>query len=515
MKTIKKTTSILLTFAVIISVMIITPITAAASLNPERMTFEEYIVASLESFTERIEIGYYIRNNSEWLNRGQAEGGHELANWLISGLIPYIIDNNPQLFNVRTAFSANWVFPDFSTFTISPEYIMTPAQYAADLKTFNVAAMQVLNLVRDARNDFEKALILHNYVVLNTTYDNDLLSFYEINGFQARPPRPLSHTAYGSLINKLAVCDGYAKAYMHLLKLAGIESRIASGNVDGGISHAWIIIYLDGSWYHIDPTWNDPDPTGNSHGSIIYDYYLVNGNEIGKTHFNWEWATADGRTTNSTTFSNAFFRSAKSAVVILDDYFYWLEYDYGDKIERGVDNNLIKSYNMSTGRTETVHSFEAIWYAGGTENNNPYTAWPVSRSGLAAYNGLLYFSTAKEILSFDPVTGAVETVHVPANLGGTGNRFIFGMTMHEEKITYSVKTEPNASDNLFTVSVALADSPQSNTFTTADALVVLRYGAGLNTLTVEQRLRYDLNGDGAVTTADALIILRIVAGVLN
>jgi hypothetical protein len=48
--------------------------------------------------------------------------------------------------------------------------------------------------------------------------------------------------------------------------------------------------------------------------------------------------------------------------------------------------------------------------------------------------------------------------------------------------------------------------------TTADALLILRYVAGLIDLTAEQRVLYDVNKDGEVNTADALGILRIVAG---
>ncbi|MCL2696979.1 MAG: hypothetical protein FWE74_02720 [Oscillospiraceae bacterium] len=507
MKSIKKPISLLLTFAVFISFVLITPVTAAA-LNPSRMTFEEYIVASLESFTEAIDIGYYIRNNDDWLQRGRADGGQDLASWLISGLIPNIIDNNPRLFNVTNSMGANW-YTDFSMFTITPDYIMTPAQYTEGLRRFNIAAIQALGLVRHARTDFEKALILHNYIALNTTYDSELLKYYETYGFSLSPMRPISHTAYGALVDGLAVCDGYAKAYIHLLGLAGIESRIASGNcVKSGISHAWAMVKLDGSWYHADPTWNAP--ANRPHGTIIYDFFLLSGREINKTHVNWEWATADGRDTDSTKYSNAFFRSADSAVVILGDYFYWLEST--DSIERGINNNSIMRHNISTGRTEKVHDFEAIWYANGTEHQAGYSAWQ-SHARIAAYDGLLYFNTAKEILSLDPETGRIDIVHTPSNLGGSGNRFIFGMTMNENVITFTVQTEPSARGELLKVGVPFADEPETDILSSADALLILRYGAGLITLTVDQRLKYDLNGDGVVNTADAIIILRKVAGI--
>ncbi|MCL2637463.1 MAG: dockerin type I repeat-containing protein [Oscillospiraceae bacterium] len=49
-------------------------------------------------------------------------------------------------------------------------------------------------------------------------------------------------------------------------------------------------------------------------------------------------------------------------------------------------------------------------------------------------------------------------------------------------------------------------------YTTGDALIILRYVAGLIELTEEQKKLFDMNGDGEVNTADALAILRKVAG---
>jgi transglutaminase-like putative cysteine protease len=498
-----------MTFAIIISVMWVMPITASA-LNPERMTLEEYVAANLENHAERIDIGYYIRNNSEWLQEGRKDGGYSLSSLFGDIIFPAIVDNNPLLFHVNARQNQTSWYSDFSSFDILPVYTMTPAQYAEGLRKFNVAALQALNTVRNARTDFEKALILHNYVVLNTEYDGELLAFYGRHGPYADPLRPLSHTAYGALVDGLAVCDGYARAYLHLLRMVGIESRIVLGNA-GGEHHAWNIIKLGGNWYHTDPTWNDPNSW--LFGSIRYDYFLLNGTEIGRTHTNW--TLPDGIRTTASNYSNAFFRNSASAVVAVGDYFYWLEYRYSDPIDRGVNNNFIRRHNMSTGRTDTVHSYETFWYAHGTEFSNSFSAWPFSNAGLAVYDGLLYFNTAKEILSFDPATGMVTTVHAPANLGGPGNRFIYGMTMNENVITFAVKTEPNARDELFTTRVPLADTPEAESFTSADAMVVLRYGAGLTTITVEQRLRYDLNGDGVINTADAIIILRMVAGIIN
>jgi hypothetical protein len=503
MRNIKKPISLLLAFTVIISVIWITPVTAKA-LNPQQMPLEDYIIANLENFTERIDVSHYILNSDEWFEMGQINDGQVLASLFFDSIYPEIVDNNPQLFNVNArSIGANWL-KDLSLFELIPAYIMTPAQYTDGLRRFNAAAAQALNSVRHVQTDFEKALLLHNFVVLNTTYDDELFDYYERHGLNATSMRPASHTAYGSLVDGLAVCDGYAKAYSHLLRLAGIESRLISGEGRGQL-HAWNLIHLGGNWYHADPTWNG----GRLFGSVMYDYFLLNSREINNTHANWR--LPDGLRTEATDFSNAFFRSAQSAVVVIDGYAYWLEHiEFED---HGINNNFIRRHNISTGRTDTIHSFEAIWYLDGTEFESRYRVYLSSYNGIAAYNGLLYFNTAKEIFSLNPETLAAETVYTPANLGGSGNRFIYGMMMNENVITFSVKTEPGGRDELFTTRISLAEAAEPGAFTSADAMIILRYGAGLITLTAEQMLRYDLNGDGAVNSADAIIILRKVAGI--
>lgn len=68
----------------------------------------------------------------------------------------------------------------------------------------------------------------------------------------------LSHSAYGALSSKLAVCDGYTAAYNLLLLLEGIDCYAIDRE---DYDHMWTAATLDGVVYHIDTTWGDQSET--------------------------------------------------------------------------------------------------------------------------------------------------------------------------------------------------------------------------------------------------------------
>ena len=114
-------------------------------------------------------------------------------------------------------------------------------------------------------NDHEKVKWINDWIVTHVQYDHGLTKY----------------TAYEALTEKLAVCQGYALLGHMMLEEAGFEARIAEGEVNTG-SHAWNMVKLDHTWYHIDFTWNDP--SGQAEDEISYQYYLVSDDTLRKDH---------------------------------------------------------------------------------------------------------------------------------------------------------------------------------------------------------------------------------------
>lgn len=95
-----------------------------------------------------------------------------------------------------------------------------------------------------------KVYLAHNYLAANVVYrDNDQ------NSLQSS----YTQSAYGALIKRECVCQGYAEAFKRLMDHAGIDCDIVCGQVVGSTEyHAWNIVSVGqgNDYYHIDVTWD-------------------------------------------------------------------------------------------------------------------------------------------------------------------------------------------------------------------------------------------------------------------
>lgn len=70
-----------------------------------------------------------------------------------------------------------------------------------------------------------------------------------------------NQTIYSVFVCRNSVCTGYAKAAQYLFKILGIECKLVFGtmhNAEKGSRHCWLIVKVNGLWYHIDPTFAVP-----------------------------------------------------------------------------------------------------------------------------------------------------------------------------------------------------------------------------------------------------------------
>lgn len=110
----------------------------------------------------------------------------------------------------------------------------------------STAAALIDHLELTGKTDYERLTAIYSWICEKVKYDNGNLNDEAYT---------LKYTAYAALVNKTAVCQGYAVLLYRLALMAGIETRVVTGTANGG-GHAWNIVKLDGKWYHVDATWD-------------------------------------------------------------------------------------------------------------------------------------------------------------------------------------------------------------------------------------------------------------------
>ena len=169
-------------------------------------------------------------------------------------------------------------YGDYSVFEFSFDYRIGQVKLNMMEREVDAEVARISKLLFSPGMPVEaKVYLAHNYLASNVLYrdnnKNSLDSSY-------------TQSAYGALIKKECVCQGYAEAFKRIMDYNGIECDIVCGQiVDSTEYHAWNIISLgkDDSYYHIDVTWD------SASGRPGYMYFCKNDSHfIGKRIWNKE-----------------------------------------------------------------------------------------------------------------------------------------------------------------------------------------------------------------------------------
>lgn len=112
----------------------------------------------------------------------------------------------------------------------------------------------------------QKSDKIYKYITENVTYD-----YANLND----DTYTLKYSAYAALINKTAVCQGYATLYYRLARECGLDTRVITGT-SRGENHAWNIVKMGNYYYYLDSTWDA--------GKTVYDYYLKGSTSFSTGH---------------------------------------------------------------------------------------------------------------------------------------------------------------------------------------------------------------------------------------
>lgn len=155
-------------------------------------------------------------------------------------------------------------------------------------KEFRQTVRDIVSKADSAWSDFDKALYVHDYITGSCRYDKEFIeSLSETDDEDAALSQSLDSTAYGCLVNRLAICSGYTNAFQLLMNELDVEcgkTRGWAGRNGDSQSHVWNYITLGGEKYYIDVTWDDAIGADNGNEYPDHSYFCVTGDELYKSH---------------------------------------------------------------------------------------------------------------------------------------------------------------------------------------------------------------------------------------
>ena len=217
------------------------------------------------------------------------EYSEDISNYFQSAWDAFLMDN-PECFYIDTQkisfitkTSKRLLGKKRYIYTIEPQegktYFIDSFQSQENVKdainAINILASQLVNNATGTRQN--KIKYIHDYIIANTDYD-------QTNSTN-------DSNIYGTLIEKKAVCEGYAKTFQFLMNELNIPCilvyGIAQTDEEKSEFHAWNYVMLDNQkWYAIDTTWDDPIVIGGGKISDAkkHEFYLLGSTNFFKTH---------------------------------------------------------------------------------------------------------------------------------------------------------------------------------------------------------------------------------------
>jgi hypothetical protein len=111
---------------------------------------------------------------------------------------------------------------------------------------------------------------IHDGLIVTTKYDTAILELDLTNIVDHTP-----FEAYGLFIEHKAVCSGYSKAFVGVVKEMKIPVLTVSSTK---MNHAWNLVYVNDGWLYVDVTFDDPVP--DKAGRVVDTYFLLTFNKI-------------------------------------------------------------------------------------------------------------------------------------------------------------------------------------------------------------------------------------------
>lgn len=154
-----------------------------------------------------------------------------------------------------------------------------------DRKIFDQAQKVLKKVLKSGMSDYEKEVAVYHWVVNNVNYD------WTHQDRMKTTPRE-SFTPYGGLVNRKAVCLGYATTFQLLMDLAGVECITVLGAAfESQEDHGWNMVRINGEWYCVDVTWDSNYREQGGRGrQVDWDYFNVTSGYMAESNHQWNYS---------------------------------------------------------------------------------------------------------------------------------------------------------------------------------------------------------------------------------
>ncbi len=384
---------------------------------PSKRTHVSAFSSSLAADIDTLEMEEYLYQQMKKCEETINVQKYNISKDKIGDIVFGVINENPDLYFVKKKFS----YSLSGTNVIS---VMLTYDNSYDDSAFVEAVREALAVVKPEMSDLEKAIVLHDYLAVNCEYDKENLDKGEIPD--------ASYTAYGTLVNRISVCQGYALAYKYLLNQVGIECLMVTSQA---MNHAWNLIQLNGEYYQVDVTWDDP--TWDLIGRARHEYMFRSDTAFENNCKHHDWNVTEGSEVvdykaTDTSYDNAFWLKCNAPLIFVEEDCYYITYN-----GTGVINKNSLSDITGDGTTVCDIGTWTVWNGSGF--------WQNAFSGLFYVNGRLYYNDKSSIRSFtlDDMGNAIDQRE--EFKADTANGYIYGSAFCQGKVYYSLHQSPNES----------------------------------------------------------------------
>ncbi len=410
--------------------------------------FRSYLFEKLANCESSISIESYnlsmsaIRNVLEFIQLEIPEAFHVDFNNL-----RYTYNRNEKIVDLRVA------------------YLFDKAEFQAKYAEVQAVAKKMVKGIKYL-GEVEKALLLHDRIILHCAYEEEEFL-------------PMDFTLYGALIERTAVCQGYSLAYKYLLKMVGMESYICSSQL---LNHAWNIVTVNGTKYHVDVTWDDP--VSDRAGRVKHNNFLRSTQGIISTKHHVNGFYDFDATPVDTTYDNYFWQKSDAAFQQVGEEIYYIV-KKASTINRYSDQSVLLN-------------IEDYWWAG------PGAYYPGCYSHLSSDGYNLIYSLTNKVYKLNPETMENEVLFAPSSAEGTYLN-IYSFILEGSTLKCVLSTSPN-----YDKTDLIVNETEEYELPTAPpmqvAVTIMQSLIGMRVETDDETM--DLNADGRLSIADAVYLLR-------